>query len=75
MNYISKTLMIVTLIISYTKAQDYIFFSDSPNNTYYDASFGFVNEPSMLERYNGNKFPVSTDFFYSGSNSLKLRWT
>src|SRR3990172_8912259 len=55
-------------------AQDYIFFSNSPTNTSYDPSFGFVNAPSVLERV-GEKFPVSTDFFYNAPNSLKLHWT
>ena len=55
-------------------SQDYIFFSDSPNSTYFDPSWGFANIPSTLERINENKFPVSTTFFFSGINSLKLSW-
>jgi hypothetical protein len=57
------------------KAQGpYIFFSDSPDNTFYDWSWGFVSAPSLLERV-GEKFPVDTDHHYSGLNSLRLHWT
>uniref|UniRef100_A0A7V2ZKP6 T9SS type A sorting domain-containing protein n=1 Tax=Ignavibacterium album TaxID=591197 RepID=A0A7V2ZKP6_9BACT len=56
-------------------AQDYIFFTDSESNTYYDPSWLFVNPPSELLRVNTDKFPVSVDTFYAGRNALKLRWT
>jgi len=75
MNYISKILIAIILMTCFARAQNYIFFSDSPNNIYYDASWGFAQIWSAVERYNGDKFPVSTDHFYSGLNSLKLRWT
>jgi len=52
----------------------YIFFSDSPDNTFYDWSWGYVNSPSLLERV-GEKFPVDTVHHYSGINSLRLHWT
>ncbi|MFN3694164.1 MAG: GDSL-type esterase/lipase family protein [Ignavibacterium sp.] len=55
-------------------SQDYIFFTDSENNSYYDPSWLFVNSPSELLRVNTNKFPVSVDTFYQGRNSLMLKW-
>jgi len=56
------------------QAQDYIFFSDSPNNTYYDYSFGFYTAPSSLILSNSTKFPVDVNNKFSGVNSLRLRW-
>src|SRR3990172_4929366 len=67
-------LIIFTILQINLYSQDYVFFSDSPNNTFYDPSWGFANAPSFLERVNSNKFPVSTTNFFSGLNSLKLRW-
>ena len=67
-------LIIFTILQINLYSQDYVFFSDSPNNTFYDPSWGFANAPSFLERVNNNKFPVSTTNFFSGLNSLKLRW-
>lgn len=55
-------------------SQDYIFFSDSPNSTFYDPSFGFATAPSTIEMMNTNKFPVNTTYVFSGMNSLKLAW-
>jgi len=54
--------------------QPFIFFNDSPNNTYYDPSFGFYNNPSIVVLVNGDKFPVDVDNKYSGTNALRLRW-
>ncbi|MDX1700957.1 MAG: glucoamylase family protein, partial [Melioribacteraceae bacterium] len=56
--------------------QNFIFFSDSPLDEYYDFSWGFVNEPSVLELAgpSNTKFPVSTEYSFSGANSLKLNW-
>jgi len=62
---------IITLNAS---AQDFIFFDDSPSGSYYDASWGYANSPSTLERINTNKFPVDLSHKYSGLNSLKLQW-
>ena len=55
-------------------AEDDIYFSDSPSDTFYDPSWGFVEAPSLLERV-GDKFPVSADVYYQGQNSLRLSWT
>ncbi|MGE5804844.1 MAG: glucoamylase family protein [Ignavibacteria bacterium] len=55
-------------------SQDYVFFTDSPNSTYYDPSFGFYTSPSILVLANETKFPVETGIKYSGTNSLRLRW-
>jgi hypothetical protein len=70
--FITITAIIILSVSAYS--QDYIFFSDSPNSSYYDPSWGFANSPSFLERVNGSKFPVSTTYYYSGLNSLKLKW-
>ncbi len=53
---------------------DYVFFDDSPTETSYDPSWGYVNAPSELERV-GEKFPVVTDPVFQGDNCLKLHWT
>ena len=55
-------------------AQAYIFFNDSPNDTYYDPSFGSYSSPSVLVLAGGNKFPVDVNYKYSGTNALKLWW-
>lgn len=56
-------------------AQDYIFFNDSPTASYYDPSWGFFSNGSLLELINTNKFPVETTVKYSGTNSLRLKYT
>jgi hypothetical protein len=69
------SLLIILFFLNFpAAAQDYIFFSDSPNNTYYDYSFGFYNAPSSLVMSNSTKFPVDVNTKYSGVNSLRLRW-
>lgn len=55
-------------------SQDFIFFTDSDNQTFYDPSWLFANAPSELLRVNTNKFPVSVDTVFKGRNSLKLNW-
>lgn len=70
-----KLFLIILIFNSVILSQDYIFFTDSENNTFYDPSWLFVNSPSELLRINNDKFPVSVDTFYLGRNSLKLRWT
>ncbi len=55
-------------------AQDYIFFSDSPNDTYYDPSFGYSQNGSSVVTSNGDKFPVDVNHKYSGTNALRLLW-
>lgn len=71
-----KVFLIIFLFLQIlVNAQDYIFFSDSPNNTYYDPSFGFYSNPSVLAlTHDGTKFPVDTNYKFSGINSLRLRW-
>ena len=54
-------------------AQEYFFFSDVFTGDYYDASWGFKSSPSTLE-LSGDKFKVSYDQYYSGTNSLILHW-
>ena len=55
-------------------AQEYVFFSDSDNQTYYDPSWLFKTSPSELFIINSSKFPVDVITFHSGTNSLKLQW-
>jgi len=62
------------IIGRFISAQDYIFFSNSDNSSYYDNSFLFSNSPSELLKVNSNKFPVSTNIFHSSTNSLKLNY-
>jgi len=70
-----KIFLKVFLLLPFTLfAQDYIFFSDSPNSTYYDPSFGFNNNGSIVAMINGTKFPVDLSNKYSGLNALRLRW-
>lgn len=68
-------IIVITCLLSIPLlADDYVFFDDSPSNDSYDPSWGYVNAPSQLERV-GEKFPVSTDYYFQGQNSLKLSWT
>ena len=55
-------------------AQPYIFFYDSPNDLYYDPSFGYYNTPSVVILSNGDKCPVDVNRKYSGMNALRIRW-
>lgn len=66
--------ILIFLFIIPIWGDDIIFFDDSPSEEYYDASWGYVNSPSQLERV-GEKFPVSTEYYFQGQNSLKLSWT
>ena len=54
---------------------DALFFSDSPTPTVYDASFGSVTAPSLLERVSTDKCGVSPAFSLVGNYSLRLAWT
>ncbi len=68
--------VVILLILSFFNtlySQDFIFFNDSPTSVSYDASWGFVNSPSSLEKV-GDKFPVEETIKYSGTNSLRLSW-
>ncbi len=55
---------------------DVIFFSESPNNQYYDYSFGFDTGNCFLETTGptGDKFPVDSNHPYQGTHSLRLHW-
>ncbi|NOX17465.1 MAG: T9SS type A sorting domain-containing protein [Chlorobi bacterium] len=71
-----KTLFLLIYIFvsaSGVAAQDFVFFSDSQTAVSYDPSWGFANQPSVLERV-GDKFPVAENIKYQGTNSLKLSW-
>jgi hypothetical protein len=65
----------ILLFAANSFGQTFIFFSDSPNSQYYDPSWGFTNGSSALEMVNSSKFPVETSNFYTGANSLRLKWT
>ncbi|RPI70019.1 MAG: hypothetical protein EHM47_12880, partial [Ignavibacteriales bacterium] len=75
---ILKRLLILQLLFFsmpvYLNAQEYVFFSDSPNNSYYDPSFGFYNNGSVVVLVNSDKIPVDVNNKYSGINSLRVRW-
>jgi hypothetical protein len=72
-----KNLLLVLILVFSARhySQDYVFFTDSPINNYYDPSWGYANSPSVVERINSDKFPVDINFKYSGLNSLRLHWT
>lgn len=67
-------IMLAIPLLAQDDYADYVFFDDSPTETSYDPSWGFVNAPSQLERV-GQKFPVVTDPVFQGDNCLKLHWT
>lgn len=76
-----KKITLLLIILSFgtfsfaqTGGEDYVFFDDSPTTTSYDPSWGFVESPSELKRV-GEKFPVDSDIFFQGNNSLRLHWT
>ncbi len=71
-----KLINTLILFLAYTTlltAQEYVFFSDVFSGNYYDPSWGYANSPSTLE-LSGDKFKVSYEQFYSGTNSLILHW-
>ncbi len=76
MNY--KYLLLITIItLFYTTvaaAQPYIFFNDSPDNTYYEFSDGSYTGSSIVVLTNGTNLPVDLTHKYSGINALRLRW-
>ena len=55
-------------------AQPYIFFYDSPNDLYYDPSFGYYNTPSVVILSNGDKCPVDDDVFVAVESIDEDRW-
>lgn len=69
-----KIVLIFLLFNTFVYAQGYIFFSDSPNNLYYDPSWGFASSGSYVELINNNKFPVDVNTKFSGTNALRLSW-
>lgn len=71
-----RYLIVILFFYSALFSQSFIFFNDSPNNNFYDPSWGFFEGPSFLELagVNNNKFPVSSENSFNGSNSLKLSW-
>ncbi|NQT62414.1 MAG: T9SS type A sorting domain-containing protein [Candidatus Marinimicrobia bacterium] len=71
---IISTILVLTLMAEFARAEDFVFFDDSPTSTSYDASWCFVNAPSVLERI-GEKFPVDEETVFMGNNSLRLHWT
>ncbi len=66
--------ILLFLFSAFGFSQDFVFFSDSPNNTYYDQSFGFYQDGSTVILANTSKFPVDINHKYSGVNALRLMW-
>ncbi|GAB1350214.1 hypothetical protein MASR1M107_24290 [Ignavibacteriales bacterium] len=69
-----KLVTILVFTWSLTFGQDFVFFTNSAVNTYWDPSLGSYTAPSFVELIFDSKFPVSTQYAFSGANSLKLRW-
>jgi exo beta-1,2-glucooligosaccharide sophorohydrolase (non-reducing end) len=67
-------LSFILFFANFSFGADFIFFNDSPNNTYYDPSFGFSQNGSTVITANGDKFPVDVNHKYSGTNALRLMW-
>ncbi len=61
-------------VCSALSAQPYIFFNDSPNNSYYPYSYGEYTSPSIVILANGNNIPVSVTNKFSGLNALRIKW-
>ncbi|MGE5681097.1 MAG: glucoamylase family protein [Bacillota bacterium] len=66
-------ILLLFIIPAVLKAQDYIFFSDSPNGSYYFYSSGSYSGLSAVVLNNG-RIPVDMDVKYSGLNALRVRW-
>jgi hypothetical protein len=68
-------IILIGTIVGFSR-DDIIFFSDSPDSTFYDFSWGYKSGGSFLELVGtGNdKFPVDTKHPYQGANSLRLHW-
>ena len=75
MKYVRVLWLVFLLLSIKSVAQDYVFFNDSPSNSYYDPSWGNATGGSLLELINTNKFPVETTIKYSGTNSLRMKYT
>lgn len=75
MKYINMFCLSLLILSLKSFAQDFIFFNDSPTASYYDPSWGFSSNGSLLELINTNKFPVETTIKYSGTNALRLKYT
>jgi len=75
MKYIKLIWLSILLVSVKSAAQDLVFFNDSPTASYYDPSWGFSSNGSILELINTNKFPVESNTKYSGTNSLRLNYT
>lgn len=73
MKSVLKVFIMLILYTCLVRAQEYIFFSDVFTGSYNDYSWGYANAPSTLE-LSGDKFKISYDKYYSGTNSLILHW-
>lgn len=73
-NLLFKLITFFVFTWSLTFGQDFVFFTNSAVNTYWDPSLGSFTAPSFVELIFDSKFPVSTQYAFSGANSLKLRW-
>jgi hypothetical protein len=76
MKYSIVCLLLFVGIINLFAQGDIIFFSESPDPTYYDPSWGYKSGGSDLELLGPgfDKFPVDTEHPYLGSHSLRLHW-
>lgn len=76
MKYFTVLMSILFCISIGFSQDDIIFFSDSPDSIFYDASWGYQNAPSYLELvgFGNDKFPVDTKHYFKGAHSLRLHW-
>lgn len=72
--FIKNLNIIVILTGTLLFGQDYVFFTNSAVSSYWDPSLGSLDSPAFVELVFDSKFPVSTQYAFSGANSLKLRW-
>ncbi len=72
--FISKLVLFILLVRSVLTAQPYLFFNDSPNDSYYPYSHGEYTSPSIVILANGVNAPVDAGRKYSGLNALRIKW-
>ncbi len=71
---ITKLVLLFITVSTILSAQPYIFFNDSPNDSYYPFSHGEYTSPSVVILTNGDKIPVDVSRRYSGLNALRIKW-
>lgn len=63
------------LLMNKGNCQNGVFFTDSPDDGFYDTGLAFLTSPSTIKQVNGDKIPTTSTIVGEGENSLELTWT